>query len=477
MIDGKSEVDSQFNVKMSKLSPKEERDQAVDCGEVAKVNVTTAAISTVMKTKVGADVINIDENPPPSIFKLNVDCFEELFDYLTLQELHSLGQTCTKMHHIIGYFFRQNYKLALFEWCSGGVTYDGEKLNGFIEFIHTLKLIIQNDELEDFARTAPKFKSLKELHLVLYSSCKFECIEELLENIETIKIRTYSNFGEAIGKTFEFLPNLKRLYLGADYCGIFSNCLRQKYPKLEHFQINGPIPTAETLRTFFEQNPTIRSVGIECENIWDCRGWIAESNVKLDELTLEIRDQFNITIDKHIIGFSTFLNLLYERGFYKRLHIKSDFCCDFVEKLAPLLHVTITRILGYPFENINIRELFLEIVFHSNCNFERYTNVMTFERIEFTCTEFDCILPLFSKSKTLKEIKIRGFFDWENFDFEKLMAERKKLIGASKVTFFIPNKIYNKIKWTMKGRTDFELVKIKRVDFVEWFSSNYWQYD
>lgn len=32
-----------------------------------------------------------------AIFKLTIDCFDEIFDYLSLQDLSSFGQTCKAM--------------------------------------------------------------------------------------------------------------------------------------------------------------------------------------------------------------------------------------------------------------------------------------------------------------------------------------------------------------------------------------------
>ena len=36
----------------------------------------------------------------PKIFKLNIDCFDEIFEYLSLKDLHSLGQTYRTMQQV-----------------------------------------------------------------------------------------------------------------------------------------------------------------------------------------------------------------------------------------------------------------------------------------------------------------------------------------------------------------------------------------
>lgn len=37
-----------------------------------------------------------NEQPQPKIFKLNIDYFDEVFEYLSLKDLHAFGKTCKK---------------------------------------------------------------------------------------------------------------------------------------------------------------------------------------------------------------------------------------------------------------------------------------------------------------------------------------------------------------------------------------------
>lgn len=43
------------------------------------------------------------------IFKLNIDCFEEILDYLDIFDLISFGQSCKRLQEVAGYWFRENY--------------------------------------------------------------------------------------------------------------------------------------------------------------------------------------------------------------------------------------------------------------------------------------------------------------------------------------------------------------------------------
>lgn len=50
---------------------------------------------------------------PPKIFKLNVDCFEEIFNYLAIHDIFAMGETCTRMQNVAGYYFQQNFPDAV----------------------------------------------------------------------------------------------------------------------------------------------------------------------------------------------------------------------------------------------------------------------------------------------------------------------------------------------------------------------------
>lgn len=50
-----------------------------------------------------------NEQTSPKIFKLDVDCFDEIFEYFSLEDLDSFGQTCKAMHKLTGEYFKRNY--------------------------------------------------------------------------------------------------------------------------------------------------------------------------------------------------------------------------------------------------------------------------------------------------------------------------------------------------------------------------------
>lgn len=78
----------------------------------------------------------------PDIFKLKIDHFEELFDWLSLDDMLKLAATCKRMQRIVGYCCRNMY--SNFEvTCKDDGAYIEliklDKMDGFTPFIELLR--------------------------------------------------------------------------------------------------------------------------------------------------------------------------------------------------------------------------------------------------------------------------------------------------------------------------------------------------
>lgn len=47
--------------------------------------------------------------PNLKFFKVNVDCWERVFDFMALCDIIAMSQTCQRMQQIAGYYFRKNF--------------------------------------------------------------------------------------------------------------------------------------------------------------------------------------------------------------------------------------------------------------------------------------------------------------------------------------------------------------------------------
>ncbi|XP_055304987.1 uncharacterized protein LOC129569834 [Sitodiplosis mosellana] len=418
---------------------------------------------------------DIKDDLPPSIFKLDIDCCEELFEYLPLRDLHSLGQTCKRMHRFTGYFVRENYKSTWFQWENGNFTQfwpDEGNMNGFVEFISRLR--IMSDTLKRFAQFVPKFKSIKELKLDLNGG-QIDCIQGILPKCEKIYLSIYrdmfaDDLYDLYGDILMFCTNLTHFKVNVNSISDVSfendnNWMLHEYPKLEYLDLHSNTavkPPIGMIKRFFALNRGIRRFQTNVACLWDIRHWLLNTNIKLDELSVNCL-HLNSIDDQLKKGLIDLLNTLYERGFYKRLslHDMSDFECDrlVTTRIPPAIYMFICAGISSAFPPLNIKEFGIFAIDDAD-DLETFlaNNISTIERIKIQYLKtFDNILFAIRKSKNLREINIKFLDNKYSLDLITLNNEREKLIGASNVTINLSRHNYDpKMKMT-----HFDLVRIK----------------
>lgn len=91
-------------------------------------------------------IVVTEENPdrPPDIFKLNIDCYKEISNYLAIEDLISLGKTCKFIKQMITFSYYSHYK-GLSAQCSSNAIYASEYITSgrliatrFIDIIHSV---------------------------------------------------------------------------------------------------------------------------------------------------------------------------------------------------------------------------------------------------------------------------------------------------------------------------------------------------
>lgn len=247
------------------------------------------------------------------IFKLNVHCFEDLFEYLSLKVLKALRSTCKRMKQVVDYYIEMNFPVALQKitlygthgtWCSRQ-TMSARPWSEIGDLSLVKHLNIKNKRL-----TA--------------SECKN--IQHILIQAESLQLKTCKyirrNLYEDVLKHCSQLKHLLLPYnveAAAKY-GTEWRC--RNYPALEHFGFyeDGFI-RSETkyseLQEFFDQNPNVRTFTTTFDCIWVMRDWLLRSNIKLDRLGLIKGLTVNITDVFHL------LDELHNRGFFQRLHVEA----------------------------------------------------------------------------------------------------------------------------------------------------------
>lgn len=425
----------------------------------------------------------IDQNQSSAIFKLNVDCFEELFDWLSLEDLHAISQTCKRLQKVAIYYFHQN--------CSSLDVYCEE--NGISVFNHMLRIDSFSDDIKRYNSIGAKCESLKEIHFrcAVLSIQKIDYIKEKLHKIEVIDISGGCFIGNFYTDFLIFCPNLRRLRINQFRIVCKSmhenDWLQQKYPKLKKFELTGDknIKTSE-LMVFFRENRNIRSFTTDGKHFSepDFLNLIVNYKLKLDELTI-VKEYTIDELKRYVCGQ---LNLLHQYGFYKQIHflgVTNSFSQEAINQISTIRGLRTLR-CGYPLSPmpkvnwsplIGLRKLNTFYYPQSEIQMQEFArSLVNLEEISLLQATFDDILPLIFYSMKLRIIKVQHvmdeffnvselkkieFFNGSTLNLAALDRERKKLYGAKKVIIYVSEHVYLTMKWAI-GQTNFDLIEIKR---------------
>ncbi|XP_055297754.1 uncharacterized protein LOC129566142 [Sitodiplosis mosellana] len=407
-----------------------------------------------------AEAIEPNGEPQPSVFKLDTDCWDEVLDCLSLEDVHSFGQTCKAFHRVTGKYFQWKYVSALAYCYEDGIYINDKRMDGFDEFVQQISFYgVTLNSAFHYVETNCKaeIKQLSFSDVDLNQDIK--TIEKRLEKIDSLALLC-CKFDEDIWQTlFESCTNLKRL--------IFWTCIDEsfawpvrKHPTLEHLELYtfGSFDGERIkLKNFFNQFPNLRSLQIDANVQCDSQDLISAANV--DDMAIDMNKDIDTTI--------SFLNDIHQRGFFKRLHLKWDWE-DGVPSAEQLLSLPgLVTLYIFPYGNENpefpvlpsIKELGISFCIGIPINTDAVaTSFINLEQL-FITGPHD-LLPFIRRSAKLRDVEIAEF-EGEALDIAALNKERKKLAGARKVTIYVNERVYLATKWATTD-TSLELIELKR---------------
>lgn len=430
-------------------------------------------------------------DPHPQIFRLTVDCCDEIFEYLSVRDLHSFGQTCKVFQQIAGDYFLRNYSAASKMCDKDGIythysNYVGvqnlrTQTSGFNEFMTNVTYHKENVEKLCYLKThAHEFKSLKRCQILeqtnmiadelRYLREIFPKVEVLCLNHSHLKCNYYENI-------LKYCENVKRLVLYVAFELVLSgrdSWLQHKYPNLEYLEWV-PMRSVNLLSTFLSNNPNVQNLTIVTRCIWRQKDDFLKSNIKLDLFSVR-----NVYGEKEptLSALIDLLCQLQERGFYKRLGLYV-YTVDEETSIKLLSLKGLERLCIWKFtECYSLPQLkhLKQFIILEDANpkdmdilAEHFEDL---QRFLIKNATFDVILPFFRRSINLMKVKIypKEGVIWDKDMLTKLNDARKQLFGARKVTIYVPDGLFLKLKWTAKyGVTDHQFVELKRYNTVwEW---------
>lgn len=422
----------------------------------------------------------------PSIFMLNVYCFHEIFDWLSLKDLIAIGKTCKRLQLIAGDFFQMNYAAKSGRGENDGIYISSMQSNIFCRYIK--KISISGDRLGAYQFIGSNCTdSIK--HLRVYGFLPdggFECITNILNGVEMLEMNESFIKGEFFEKHLKYCPNVKSLSVSRSgyiqdksiVIGTDNKWMGRTYPKLIHFELTDSFELkSNELKIFFEQNPSIRTFSTDARSLWENRRTILNTNVKLDIFVINICQSKIVDANNQPISIKdsvyNILVELYSRGFYKRLHLYVYFVDQtnldkmFSLSAIEMLNGDVVRLEGALTDLKTLAICYGDEIL----NMHNIPNkLLKLERIYFSEITSDRVLSFVCYSPKLRQIKIRRVKDGNHFkilDFYALNKKREHLIGARKVTVYIKEDLYLAIKM-MNNTISFSLIELKRFETAEW---------
>lgn len=437
-----------------------------------------------------------NEQTQPKIFKLDIDCFDEIFEYLSVKDLQSFGRTCKTIQKVAGEYFKRNYSAAetfirkgaifrnaVYKYNNSIIIDERTEITGFNEFVTSITQTKNDIKPFRYLRShAGEFESLKQITFVglTLNQEKGEILKKIWPKIETMHIKNCWIRGNLYENILVHCTNLKCLYVQQTTSRYFLRLernvcvpwLHRKYPRLEHLEVI-PSPLVKDLNMFFRNNPHVRSLSTNTPSIWYNRVGLLKSNIQLD--LLEIKDA---------LGFrpisKTFCNLLiqlHQRGLFKRLNFYTyniDNTTGMHLATLPVLEKLCLRDKSFTSTGLtNLREL--AILDGANSNDMEFfaNNLVCLQRVYIGNATIDDVLPFICKAPKVTKIKVipkdKTHFNGGILKLLTLNKERAKLLGAIKITIYIPDDAFLRTKWaTYNGDTNLKFIEIARLDSYEW---------
>lgn len=438
-----------------------------------------------------------DENPEPHLFKLNVDCLDKMFDYLSMKDLHSFGQTCKAMRQVAGEYFKLNFTAAekffeengIFTVYSNheGVINERTQTAGFKEFIQFMSHYYENQKPLRYLKThCSQLESLNHIYLVCLTinENKISYLQDILHQLEVVQVRQCAVRGDIYDILLQFCRNVKRLYIQDDVGAILNNrrnsWLLQTYPKLFHLELS-PRYSLEIheMKSFFELNPNVTSFTTNSHCLWANKDSLFGTTIKLNSLEIkhfESDYHFHYAERVSITSMRQLLNQLHNEGFYKRLHlyvksIDQPNSCE-LALLNGLEQLTIGHLEKS--HNLCSLENLKELSIYDCSNatdFEILAIRLKLEKVYLCKAKYEHLLSFVRHSVKLNTIKIS--FNADHFDgalnLSFLNKQRKQLTNARMVIIYVDDNIFLATKWaTRNSDGDLDLVEMRRANALCW---------
>lgn len=410
------------------------------------------------------------------ILKLHIGCLEEVFDYLSVKDLVSVGQTCKRLNRVVGYIIGQKYpntQLIPVRIHDDDVYMETARMDDVAQYFGKI-FIMSNDLFESFLSAQSNFRRLKTIFLdfVRINVSKSERMKAVLGRVEWLSLSNCICPQGLHASVLAFCSNLKKLTATDPFDKTW---LKQKYSTLEAVSFPDEIAIHKMIQ-FLKLNPNIQDIELSnIRNLLKHRKLVFRSKLKLNVLEFK---NLHISDSDNLDAMVQFLNELYRRKFYKKLYldwldILNEQLAVIFSSLETLKSISVFNFTGYTSSTANhtVEQLRIENgVITVDDAIALATDLTNLNKVSLNIgmrTSFDIIMPFLRQSRKLTEVEMCYHGDGVHFnkdtgiiDLPAVNRERATSPGAEKVTLYVGERVYLATKWAWGG-TDFKFIGLK----------------
>lgn len=421
----------------------------------------------------------IANKPSRSSSEFNIDCWQNIFDNLSLRDILVMSQTCRQLCEIAGYYFRKHFHGISCDIISNEdflIRWFQFKQIDFLQFIDMLNIYGQ---LFDYSNPLPnvdQYRSLTKLNLCFIDLGENQVhgLKNILNNVESVQLYNCAIYDGFLKAFFKFCPKLKclsvnRVIFKSDTAS--HDLFGQKFRQLRYFQYvktNHMSYKNCALETFLRENSNIKYLELDAEDLWWNRDLVTDLNIHLDYLAAPLRLD-----DISAIPFANLLKRLHRDGFYEKFHftvgsLPNEFeYQEFIDEMAgfrafdQLYTVMYVRL----FKMKQLKELYISGNRFACDMKELAIKLPQLERLHICGARVEFIRHFLRHTKTLRTILMISDLD-SALNIFALNQERERLRQAQKVSIGVSERIYLATKWKF-GQLNLPFVKIVRQESID----------
>lgn len=434
----------------------------------------------------------------PSIFALDADCMEELFDYLPLRDLCSVGRTCKRLHRAAGKYFTQNYPFEAINFkrnytrieriertSSRTLTYkavqshqtnfanyarrvvipreipihgDDNNVYNFIaasnySCLKNIRFDRVNNFTEELSSCIIQMNFLAQVSTIVLTDCSPEFCNSLLSRI----LQSFANLTNLVVRFCEDDSQSQNL---------MSDWRYQHCPTLERFELVdfGETDFNNSVEDFLRANPQIKKLKITYNDLrFDM---IQTLGMELDELEYdcssgnEARDQMLALIQNEAIkSLTLWVDVTVSDEVQQMITLKDVGCLSSVR--ACRLYDDDDDYLARIAEVVKLKKLYLNVWAHiSAATLEILSkSLVNLEELHLGQSLFGA-LPFGRRLPKLRIITAQYASD-SDIDLKALNEHRMKLPDAEVLKIYLDDEAYNQVRWASIDLF-YDLVEVRR---------------